>query len=463
MTFTRFFSGLILSACCMLLFVSCEPEVIPEYVTSFDKKILLENFTSEGCVNCPTGEKQIEAYLLTHPNVIVVSHHAGYKDDQWTIADSKVAVRMLGIEQLGTPTVCMDRTKSTYTDPESGTSYSDLAIHPYYLAHLCEANYGTYASLQITNQMEGNQLRVQVHVRKLDKGNNDLRLTVLLKENGLHGKQTDPNYTLAGSWDEYVHANVVRAYLSPVLGDSIVLQESNAHETACDASYTLDWQEGWTPDHCMVVAYLTDAKGMNVVQAEEAPVVAGTDGGASLPHGGITPKAVPEGYPEGKYSLKDFVKADTVHLEYANAFYNEVNANVREWHIMAWTTQQAYGTGNNMYIPVTDIVFFTDAQTSQMPTSGEWPFTIARTIDEIRVGTAWAGYCDVEAQQIYGSEVIMAHYSSFMLGQMVPGTNGRWLISNGSKITFAQDGFTVNGTSAKGYPIVLSFRGRVGS
>ena len=168
-------------------------------------------------------------------------------------------------------------------------------------------------------------------------------------------------------------------------------------------------------------------------------------------------------YPEGKYSLKDFVKADTVHLEYASAFYNEVNASVREWHIMAWTTQQAYGTGNNMYIPVTDIVFFTDAQTSQVPTSGEWPFIIARTIDEIRVGTAWAGYCDVEEQRIYGSEVIMAHYASFMLGQMVPGTNGRWLISNGSRITFAQDGFTVSGTSAKGYPIVLSFRGRVGS
>lgn len=453
----RFLSALILSTWCLASFVSCEPQVTPDTPKdSFEKKHLLENFTSESCVNCPSGEKQIETYAHAHTDVIQVSHHAGYKDDQWTIADSKKVVYLLGVDQLGTPTVCLDRTKSTYSDPATLTSYEDMAFHPYYLSFLESSEATTYASIVIKNEVDGEHVHVHVSGEVLGKDHEGLRLTVLLKENGLHGKQLDPSYTLAGSWDDYAHAHVARCYLSQMLGDSIQIADG-----AYTADYTLEWQAGWTKENCMIVAYLTNEKGLDVVQAEEAPVVAGTDGGASHPQGGITPKAVPEGYPEGKYALKDFFKADTVFLEYASAFYSDVNGEVREWHISAFTTQQTYGSGSNKYLPVTDLILFTDANASKAPDSGEWEFTIARTMDDIKIGTAWAGYCDIEAQRIYGSQVILANYEAFQAGQLVPGTNGQWLVGQGSKITFTKDGFLLSGTSAKGHPIVMKFTGEI--
>ncbi len=453
----RFLATLFLSTYILACLVSCEPKVVPDTPKdSFAKKHLLENFTSESCVNCPSGEKQIEAFAHVHTDVIQVSHHAGYKDDQWTLADSKKVVYLLGVDQLGTPTVCFNRAKSSYTDPATQTSYADLAFHPYYLSYLEEYASTTFASVVIKNEMDGNQLSVHVSGHILGDNHDGLRLTVLLKENGLHGKQLDPVNTLVGSWDDYAHANVIRRYLTEVLGDSIRI-ENGTYE----AEYNLEWQDAWTKENCIIVAYLTGEKGLDVVQAEEAPVVAGTDGGANLPQGGITPKAVPEGYPEGKYALKDFFKTDTVFLEYANAYYSAVNNDVREWHIKGLTTQQTYGSGNNKYLPVVDLIFFTDANTSKAPNSGEWEFTIARTLDDIRIGTAWAGYCDIEAQRIYGSQVILANYEAFLTGQIVPGTNGQWLICQGSKIAFTPTGFILTGTSAKGYPIIMKFEGEI--
>lgn len=417
-------------------------------VEHFERTMLLEQFTGERCPNCPNGVLQIDAWLKQHPNVVWVGHHAGYSDDQWTISDSKTIARYLGVS--GAPFVALDRIHMVAN--ENGLQYSGYNLHPYYLNYLTELPSAiTSASIRLYNTYDNGKLQIHVTGALKEEAPDSMRLTVMIKENGLHGKQQDQFYTLAGSWDDYIHSNVVRTFVSTVGGDTLV-PDSSTYEK----DYELQLDPKWVPEHCMVVAFLTDMQSINVIQAAEKPVVEGTTGGADLPHGGVTPKPVAEGYPEGKYSISEFLKSDTVFFEQVQVSKSTPANGVREWTLRAWTTAQTYGSGQNISHPFCEIIFFTDATVSTPPISGEYPLQVARNQDEFQANTAWAGYCDLDAQKVVGSELLMVSKSLFDAGNISPVTNGRWLIASGT-LSFREDGFSVNATSAKGYPILLEY------
>lgn len=458
---TPAFLSVLMSTAMLTVFVACDKtkentpdnkpsgqdstQVVP-VEDEFHRMMLLEQFTSERCVNCPGGVKQIEDYLTTHKNVIWLAHHAGYAADQWTITESNSIVRLLGVQ--GAPAIALNRSKMTTSEMVDGYN-----LHPYYLSFLTNTpGSEASASIHISNTIASDTLHIHVEGKLKADAPKNMLLTVAIKESGLHGGQSDPN-TLAGSWEDYIHSDVIRTFVSAVGGDPVVAQKD-----AYGVDYSFILNQDWVADNCMVVAFLTDDKSLNVVQAAEKPVVDGTKGGADLPHGGVTPKPVPEGYPEGQYTIADFLKADTINFQHAQAFHNNLTNGLREWHIMAWTTLQTYGSGQNVHIPFADIVFFTDANQAQVPNDGAFRFALARTISDIQPATAWAGYCDLEAQQIIGSEVELVNKASFEAGQIIPGSNARWLIADGT-ITFAQTGFRIDATSSTGKPIHLQFSG----
>lgn len=430
--------------------VACEPQntgnntTPDEDVDHYERTMLLEQFTSESCVNCPNGVAQIEAWLKLHPNVIWLGHHAGFKDDQWTIKGSKSIVNLLGVS--GAPQVALDR---SYLVADGAAGYS---VHPYYLSYLGELPSSmTTASVRIYNTYEGGKLQIRVAGKLKPEAPKDMRLTVVVKENGLHGQQSDGNM-LAGMWSDYVHSDVVRSFVSAVGGDSLVVSDSTYEMT-----YEVVPDEKWVKDNCMVVAFLTDSKSLNVVQAAQKPMIAGTKGGADLPHGGVTPKAVSEGYPEGKFSVKDFLKVDTVEMQHVQVVSNKLQNGMREWHIQTWAETPSYGSGQNIYIPYADIVLFSEGSVKELPTEGVWPLRVARNLEEIAAHTAWAGYCDLEAQKVIGSELVLVNKALFDAGQIVPGTNGTWLIAEG-EVRLTAETIEVDALSATGKPILLRVR-----
>lgn len=432
----------------LLMLPACGPDepTPPENEPKeFPKTILLEQFTSESCVNCPTGVMQIDEYLSNHPQTIWLAHHAGFGQDQWTIAASNRLANYLGV--TGAPTVSLDR--ANY-----GVMGTSITYHPYYLAGAQGLPATTFASIDITSACEGRIDTIRVSGRIAKDHKEPLCLSVAIKENGLHGKQLDPLYTLAGQWEDYVHSSTIRAFVSNTLGDKITPSDGKY-----SVEYTFELQEDWIPENCMVVAFLTDENGLDIVQAAEIPVVPGTNGGADIKHGGVTPKAVPEGYPEGRYTPADFIQADTVVFEEARASYSPLDGGLREWHINAWSYSQSYGAGNKKAIPFCDIIFFTDGTVNEVPAQGEMTFRVAKTISQIAAGNAWAGICDTDAQRIYGSEIDMVNYDSFQAGEINRANNGRWLIAEGNVIRFTATGFTLDGVSATGKPLHLVFNG----
>jgi hypothetical protein len=109
-------------------------------------------------------------------------------------------------------------------------------------------------------------------------------LTILIKENRLVGKQEDAYCSWKGAkWQEYMHPRVVRDFVTATFGDTVKVE----NQAYCyKKSYVIN--EEWEPENCCVVAYLTPLEKSPVINAEQAPLVVGTEGGEQYGPYGIT-------------------------------------------------------------------------------------------------------------------------------------------------------------------------------
>lgn len=269
---------------------------------SFPKKHLIEHFTGEACGYCPYGMDFIQEYLTDKTDFIWVSHHAGYADDQYTIAGNKTLATKLGV--TGAPMVVLDRTKQKYVDQSTRKQTTSLVFHPAYLsALLTELEDSTYASVAIEHSLDAATRNLNIVVKGLvaDTTISELLLTVLIKENNLIGTQADYVNSWDG-WTEFRHNKVVRTFLTAPLGDKIVVEKQQYADTL---TITLD--EAWNADNCVIVAYITPSTNQPIINAEQASVVANTTGGEEFPCEGITMKEVSASFPEEGAPVTDVV------------------------------------------------------------------------------------------------------------------------------------------------------------
>jgi hypothetical protein len=115
-------------------------------------------------------------------------------------------------------------------------------------------------------------------------------LSVLIKENRLVGKQADYNYlyncSKGGTWKEYMHNRVVRDFITATFGDTVYVKNQ-----AYSNTFTYTVSEKWVPENCCIVAYLTPLKKQPIINAEQAPLIAGTMGGEQYyPYGSTEAK-----------------------------------------------------------------------------------------------------------------------------------------------------------------------------
>ena len=253
-----------------------------ETPTFFPRKFLLEHFTSANCNMCPLGMKYIAEYLdkQTTP-YIWVSHHAVYGTDEYTIpASNAIAMNYLGMNQV--PRVVFNRTEQDgllvikawdldYWN-EDGRKVADDTV--------------AEASVVIEHQFDAATRRLDVTVsgQVANPGRKEYLLSILIKENGLVGRQEDAYSSWKGAkWQEYMHPRVVRDMVTATFGDTVkVKNQAYSYST----SYVVD--EEWVAENCCVVAYLTPLETSPVINAEQVPLVAGSKGGEQYGPYGIT-------------------------------------------------------------------------------------------------------------------------------------------------------------------------------
>ena len=248
-----------------------------ETPTFFPRKFLLEHFTSANCNQCPMGMKYIVEYLdkQTTP-YIWVSHHAVYGTDEYTIpASNAIAMNYLGMNSV--PSVVFNRSKQDGLLVIGAWNIENLVVKDDTLSE---------ASVVIDHQFDAATRRLDMtvsgQVANIDR--KEYLLTILIKENGLVGKQEDAYCSWKGAkWQEYMHPRVVRDLVTATLGDTVKVENLAYHYST---SYILDKE--WVAENCCVVAYLTPLEKSPIINAEQAPLVVGTEGGEQYGPYGIT-------------------------------------------------------------------------------------------------------------------------------------------------------------------------------
>ena len=257
--------------------------------SSFPRKYLIEHFTGDQCGYCPYGMYSIVEYTQqTSTPCIWVSHHYGYNNDEYTIPESTKIGSTCGVQ--GAPNMAMNRTK---------VMGAAIAFHPGYLtedgmaetiADKCDTTAEASVVIEHTYNAETRQLDVTVSGQVANTTTTEYLLTVLIKENGLIGKQADYYWSWkTAGYKEFMHPCVVRDLLTvSQLGDTVKVENQ-----AYSMTFTYTVSEKWVAENCNVVAYITPLAKKPIINAEETPLVAGSTGGTEYQPFGITENKEP--------------------------------------------------------------------------------------------------------------------------------------------------------------------------
>lgn len=420
----------------------------PVAEATFPMKHIIEEFTGQDCGYCPYGMDCVSAFMAGDPNWVLLMHHDGYKEDHFTVAGSTKIRSKLKVG--GAPNIAIDRKKAY------GTS---IPFHPGYLPDVKKSKFATetYASCVIANEYDPATRQLKVTVSgQIGKAVDsiELKLTVVVKESGMIDYQADYYGTFEG-WQEFRHVSAVRAFLSAPLGDKIELTQDAEGRLLYTAEYTTTLSDNWVADNCAVVAFVSeDFK--PIVQVEEQPVVAGTQGGRDIEHGGITAVPVSENYPEpenGNGPMDYYTASNQLEFNYALSQYKTYsNYGFNYWTIMTYNANLTFNCENTLCVPFMYIYLFTATNQTTIP---EGRYTINETMEP---GTVWAGYRNDSEFEIGGTELYFTSKSYFDQGYLVPAA--KWLIVSGT-LLIESDGWTLTGMTRGGKSVTCHMTGTI--
>ena len=389
---------------------------------TYNRKHLIEHFTGDQCGYCPYGMYSIVDYLETATTpTIWVSHHAGFNEDAYTIAESWELVSALGVS--GAPAMAMNRTTQ---DP-------GLIFHPGYLPEITIKDKNKAAmsvNIQHTYDADSRKMNVTVSGESSFATDAKFLLSVLVKENRLVGKQADYYFAWGDyMWKEFMHARVIRGMLTAALGDTIVMENKTYSKTY---SYTIP--TGWVPENCCVVAYVTPVSNQPVINAEQVVLVEGTTGGEEYNPYGIT---------ESKGPSKNI----TFHAVEVSRIEDE---NLLEVLLLSSTTvSTAYGNAQ----PVATIYVHTDATTLS---AGTYPVK-----EDGSKGSIQAGY-RIDEKTSFGGSLLLYAVSEYLAnGQLAPAHI--WRMNEGEMVVDEAGNITLNFTTYNGTEVTSSYQSSAAS
>lgn len=263
------------------LFTACEPTNEPQggidiptldpATENYERTLLIEQFTGQGCGNCPAGATNIKEGIAGIENrVIWTAHHAGYNPDDFTISNSESLAKTFGVK--GAPSMILNRETTTfaYQAQGGGTVDQTLLVHvPSGFANAAttfkaELEKEGEATVHILTKIDGTKLTVAVYGAV--KEQQDIRITAYIQENKLIGEQSD--YATNQIIKNYEHNHVPRVFMSATLGDAVTPEGKLYQKT-----YTVELDSKWNIDNCEVVAFVTKKTGYKpVLNAASSPV-----------------------------------------------------------------------------------------------------------------------------------------------------------------------------------------------
>ena len=222
---------------------------VPIYIFSstYPRTILLEHFTSLPCVNCPPVDHMLEEALEGRTDVAWVTHHVGYREDEFTLEASRNLTRF-GVN--GNPYIMVDRTIL------GGNETPAFTVSTYSVAGLKQdvfdyaASLPAFVQLNATAHAEQNVLTIGV------EGEGKSWFTELFPKATLHlflvEDQVKASKPQAGDPSKTIHDNILRAFITPNRGVMPTWDE----EAHFSYETTFDLQPEWNQFNMRVVAFV---------------------------------------------------------------------------------------------------------------------------------------------------------------------------------------------------------------
>ncbi len=199
--------------------ISIPYQVLEEGAAFAKNSVLIEQFTSESCGNCPASEPILQSYVqaLQEKGIKVsyIQHHAGYIADFLTLPESEALLPYLYPKgKRFAPAFALDRIVL-----ENGVCAAHVGHEKKVIldAVANSLQYGNFTSIE--QKYEGGMLSL-VLKGKLVNGvdPNNLYITAVLTEDNVASKRQ------SGAGPSWVHQHVPRLYLSAALGTKALVE-----------------------------------------------------------------------------------------------------------------------------------------------------------------------------------------------------------------------------------------------
>lgn len=235
-----------------------------------ERKVLLEYFSTAYCGGCPEMTAKWAEIAKETPNLIWVTHHAGFTYDNFTIKESKDYEWFYESGKFA-PGSMLDRTSMARYGGDLVSYPMNKSTFKYYVT-VC-GKVSPKVSLAIDRSFDAStrQLTVNVSGAALETLPDSRRLTVYLTEDSIVGAQY---FSSTGEYDTaYIHSHVLRAVLSNTWGDEFTIDADKFSK-----SYTVTIPDSYKPERMHIVAFVSnydpdDKTNCNVFNAEIADVV----------------------------------------------------------------------------------------------------------------------------------------------------------------------------------------------
>ena len=220
-------------------------------ITFVQRHVLLENFSTENCSNCPAGHQYVEETVGEKTAVVMVTHHCGFGTDDFTIDESKeytcfyktqfAPAYMLDRRNLG-PQGAGDQYGNSHT-PMADTQYNFAGLIDYAMKVPAFATIGLEAEYDPNNR----KLTVSTQGQSiLPLPGSESRLNIFITEDSV------PAIRQNGVTGPYMHNQTMRAVLTGTWGEPVELEQgfNSRHETVLP--------QEWNAKNINVVAFLSN-------------------------------------------------------------------------------------------------------------------------------------------------------------------------------------------------------------
>lgn len=252
----------------LIICVACDPvneadryEYVGEVdITGNNRVVLLEEFTGQDCVNCPSAHKEIEKMEESYGDrfVCVSIHATDFALDEGTkryptfkTAEGDIYAEQYGVTDL--PCGVVNKTGGVQNYNNWASSIYTTLQQP------------TPLSIKLQAEVEDGNISISSTLNCSEALNGKLQLWVV--EDGIVSLQKYNDGKSTTTIGDYVHNNIYRASVNGVGGESISL----ATDTPQSFSHTIGMRDHWEASNLRIVGFVYNNTGVvQVAQCEVA-------------------------------------------------------------------------------------------------------------------------------------------------------------------------------------------------